>query len=267
VAKHQLSVIRAVVFVATFSGLSSFAQTTGQAAWVHSILGEPGLLKRERKAQVAHYNSSSLWTRPDNSMVFGFIGDDYQRLRVKILTATKQAGRKDLYIVTGKSMVKNVVRDFTGTMKLTHARVYKIIHDGIDEEYKNRGIKACGVIVGEYHFYERKEGTRAGAFDGVFATYWYVDRKGRIKYDDHEIGSDAYRNNQFAGTWTSYKDKVSKVANWGDYRIPLAGGLDIGAGEFSPENQYLRYGWQSHRDAYVENDKRARMEEERKWGQ
>lgn len=246
----------------------SYAQSGDRATtWISSILGDEGLSSVEQKNRITTHDFGTLWTQMDNSSVFGFIGDNYQRLRIKILSATKQRGRPDTYTVTGKSMVRNVVRGFTGTMKLTNAKSYRSLRDGVDEEYRSQGIKEHGIVIGEYHFSENKGQTNTGSFDGVFATYWYLDRIGRLKYDDVEAGADGYLNNQFVGTWTSYKNRASKIANWGDYRIPLSGELDIGAGEFSPDDKYLPYGWQSYRDAYSKDDKRARLEEERKWWQ
>ncbi len=259
-----MKVLVKILVIFLFS-LCAFSQKQNEAKWLRSILDDQELSRTEYKDRIAKYNFSSLLTQSENSVVFGFLGDDYQRLRVKILTVTKQRGRPDTYSVTGKSMVKGVVRSFTGTMTMTKVRLYKAPHDGIDEENKDKRIKECGVVVGEYHFSENIKETETGKFDGAFATYWYVDDKGSINYDDHEMGADAYRNNQFVGTWTSFRKKVKKVANWGDYRIPLSGYLDIGAGEFSPDDTYLPNGWQSYRDAYVGNDKRALLEEERKW--
>ena len=59
--------------------------------------------------------------------------------------------------------------------------------------------------------------------------------------------SDDYRNNQFVGTWTSYKTGVKKVANWGICRIPCSGDLDWGAAEFSPAPEYRKYGWEDYK--------------------
>lgn len=250
-----------VVFLFAFG---SYAQTDDRAGWLRSVLSNSELSKAEHKNRITKYNFSPLWTQLDNRSVFGFISDNYQRLRIKIVSATKHASRADTYNVIGKSTVKNVVRAFTGTIKVTNARVYKNLRAGLDEEYKGR-VKENGVIVGEYHFSEDRKQTNTGSFDGVFATYWYIDRNGRLQYDDIEAFADGYLNNQFAGTWTSYRNKTSKIANWGDSRIPLSGNLDIGAGEFSPDDKYLPYGWQSYRDAYFKDDRRAKVEEERKW--
>ncbi|MDM7923624.1 MAG: hypothetical protein QUS14_15100 [Pyrinomonadaceae bacterium] len=176
----------------------------------------------------------------------------------------QDAGRPDTYTVTGKSMVTGVVRAFQGTLRVTNARIRTSPHFGLDDEYRDR-IKESGVVVGEYSLGENAKESSTGKFEGIFATYWFIDRSGELKYDNIEFFADGFLNNQFAGTWTSYRTKTSKAANWGDHRIPMAGDLDIGAGEFSPDEKYLAFGWQSFRDAYVNDDRKARSEEEREW--
>jgi hypothetical protein len=257
--KHLAGLIFVLVIAFT-----TYTQADNRTAWLSSILNNSELSNSEQKNRLTKYNFGPLWTRVDNSVVFGFIGDNCQRLRIKIISATRLPSKPDTYTVTGKSMVKNVVRAFNGTIKVTNARVYKNPRTGLDQEYKEK-IKENGVAVGEYHFSEDRNQTSTGIFDGVFVTYWYIGRDGRLKYDNVELDADGYLNNQFVGTWTSYRTKESKSANWGDYRIPLSGDLDMGAGEFSPDDKYLPYGWQSYRDAYSNNDKRARREEEKKW--
>lgn len=251
-------------FVILLFAVAAFSQTNDTAGWLRTFLDDERLEKADHKNRITKHDFGPMWTAGDNASVFGFIGDDYQRLRVKILTAHRDPRRPDTYNITGKSMVRNVVRAFTGTMKITAARVYKDQHDG-DGEYKSRGVKEHGFVAGEYHFAEDKNQTSTGTFDGVFVTNWYIDRGGRLKYDDVESFSDGYSNNQFAGTWTSYRSGAKRTANWGDSRIPLSGDLDIGAGEFSPDDKYLKNGWQSYRDAYQNNSRKALAEERRQW--
>ena len=63
-----------------------------------------------------------------------------------------------------------------------------------------------------------------------------------------------------------------KTCNWGDARIPGAGGLDGGACCFLPEEEYVKAGWQTYMDAYWHDDTvsqetvdAALAEEKRKW--
>ena len=85
--------------------------------------------------------------------------------------------------------------------------------------------------------------------------------------------ADGFQNNQFQGTWTSYKTAISKKCNWGDYRIPECNwknGCDQGAGEFSINEKYSKNGWENYRLAWsYYPDKpeviEARKKEKEKW--
>jgi hypothetical protein len=249
-----------------FLAITTHGQTNTQAInWENEILKDKNLSKKEYRNRITKYDFGALWTNTDNSSVYGFIGDNYQRIRIKIISATKDKNSPDTYTIFGKSMIKNNICQFTGTIKITKARIYKNKHWGVDNEYKNKGIKKQGILIAKYHFSENKPCLFSGIFDGLLLTSWYTDKTGKLKYDDIEKESDSYTNNQFVGTWKTYRGDIVKFSNWGDYRIPLSGDLDIGAGEFSPAEKYLQFGWQTYRDAYIESDKQARQEEERLW--
>jgi hypothetical protein len=255
----------AVILFVLLSALNAFSQSDrDRAPWIASLFEGSGQPTTQGKSRVTKFDFAPLWIRlSDNASILGYIGDDYQRLRLVILSARKDPKRPDTYNVTGKSMVKNVVRPFNGTMKITKA--LSTPSSGLDEDYKGARVREAGAVVGEYHFSEDPKQTNTGSFDGNFVTYWIVDRSGKFQYDEVLAGADGYTNNQFAGTWTSYRTKVKKTASWGDSRIPLSGDLDIGAGEFSPDEKYISNGWNSYHDAYTRQDKRAVMEERRQW--
>ena len=243
--------------------LGVYAQTDNdRAEWIASVVDDSKLSTAADKSRILKFNFGPLWTRlHDNASVFGYIGSDYQRMRIVITSATKSPGKPDTYNVTGKSMVKGVIRPFSGTMKITKTLSSK----EAEEDYKADGVKEVGSVFGEYHFAEDAKQTNTGKFDGHFVTYWIVDKNGRFQYDEVMMGADGWLNNQFAGTWTSYRTKASKPASWGDSRIPISGDLDIGAGEFSPDEKYIKNGWQGYRDAYAGQNKRAQLEERRQW--
>lgn len=255
----------AIIFFVFLFALSAYAQTDkDRAEWVASIIDESKLSTPAEKSRILKFNFEPLWTRlHDNDSLLGYIGDDYQRLRLVILTARKQPNQPDTYNVTGKSMVKGVIRPFTGTIKIT--KTGSGVGSEIAEEYRGEGVKEWGFVFGEYHFVEDPKQTNTGKFDGVFTTDWILDKGGRLAYDEVLMGADGYRNNQFLGTWTSYRTKVGKPASWGDSRIPVSGDLDIGAGEFAPDERYVRNGWQGYQNAYAKQDKRALAEERRAW--
>ncbi len=212
------------------------------------------------------FDFSSLFTRTDNSIIYGFIGENCQRIRIKFLTVTKNHSSPDNYLVYGKSMVKNNICEFTGTLTISNIMKYKTMSYGVDNEYKNKGIKGEYVILGTYSLSENLTQAHPGIFKGAFQSNFYLDKSNKVIYDDIDNVSDGFTNNQFIGKWVSYKSNVIKRCNWGDYRIPNSGDFDIGAGEFSPDDKYLKFGWQTIRDLSIsQTNEKARQIEEAKW--
>jgi len=174
----------------------------------------------------------------------GFIGSNYRRIRITFTSITKSSVNIGTYLVKGFSLVGNNKCDFSGEIAIDQIRVYKNMHFGTDDEYKNQGIKKQGVLIGKYEFKENPAKLESGVFAGVMTMYWYLDRHGVICYDDIEFScSDRYCNNQYVGTWLKYGADKGKVCNWGELRIPFSGDLDNGAAEFSPNPKYLKMGW------------------------
>ncbi|MEA4937246.1 MAG: hypothetical protein VB102_11490 [Paludibacter sp.] len=247
-----------------FVSFSLFGQTVNMTTeWQKKVFSN--LYETEYKDSLNNYDYGNLWTETENKHIYGIIGENYQRIRIKILHVTRQKANNNVFEVTGKSMVKNNICDFHGTITINSIRVYKVMHWGVDDVYKNKGIKQQGLLIAEYHFEEDINQTHSGTFEGTLYTSWFIDKLGKLKYDRIEKSSDNYRNNQFIGTWTEYKTEKKKVCNWADYRVPNGGDLDIGAGEFSPDDKYLKFGWQTYRDAYFNGNKSARQVEEKQW--
>ena len=74
---------------------------------------------------------------------------------------------------------------------------------------------------------------------------WALARTGGLVIDEVDSVSDGYNNNQYEGTW-SLSGK-SKIANWGELRMPASRGLDCGAAEFGPCSEYEDKGWTGYR--------------------
>ncbi|HEY0428040.1 MAG TPA: hypothetical protein VGC76_09695 [Pyrinomonadaceae bacterium] len=243
-----------------------YGQTNNQKAeWEKEIFSDERLSAAEYKNNILKYDFAPLWTSTVNTVVLGFIGDDYQRLRIKIISVIKDKNNPDTYFVTGKSMVKNSINRFSGTIKIAKARILKKDSWGVNDDYQGQGIKNVGIAFADYNFAEDKTQQGSGVFEGTMLTYWLIDKNDKLRYDDVEAEADGYSNNQFVGTWKSYKTGAVKIANWGDDRIPMSGGLDTGAGEFYPDEKYWKSGWQNYIDAYFKNNKKAVSEEQRQW--
>jgi hypothetical protein len=230
-------------------------------------LQNKGLSQKELSASLDSFDFSKIFTQTDNSMVYGFIGDNYQRIRIKFITVIKNESSPDTYIIYGKSMVKNYIHEFHGNITITNIRKKKVMSYGVDDECKNKGFKGEYVILGDYNFNESETQAHSGTFKGTFQSFFYKDKNNKVHYDDIENYSDNYKNNQFVGQWVSYKGNLAKRCNWGDFRIPNSGDFDIGAGEFSPNTTTLSLGWQTVHDLWGSKLKKekAKQIEEAKW--
>ena len=192
-----------------------------------------------------NYNFSSLFVPKYNFL--GFIGSNYRKINIYLTSICRDESNMNLYHFTGISLVGNNKCDFEGTVSTTEIREANHMHYGVDDMYKNSGIESQGILIGEYQFLEDPRQTYAGAFEGVVTLWWFIDRHGILHYDDIQDYSDGYINNQYVGTWTEYNKTHSKICNWGIRRIPFSEDLDIGAGEFSPNPKYNKYGWSKFR--------------------
>jgi hypothetical protein len=209
---------------------------------------------------------STLWTQTPNSNVFGVIGTEHQRLRIKLLSVEKSIIEPAVYNVKGKSYANGHICSFQGRIIIKEIRSVQNFHYGVDEVYMDSALHDQGVIIAEYKFVEDADQAHSGTFTGILYTKWYLDRTGQVRYDDIEMMSDGYMNNAYIGTWTSHRTRASKLSPWGDHRVPLSvRGFDIGAGEFSPSDEYLDKGWQSYRDAWLHEKEDARKIELSEW--
>ena len=168
-----------------------------------------------------------------------------RRLEINFLKIEKSTTNDSLYIAKGKTKVGKNVRLFEGDIKIKHVYFFAEHSKGLEDDMVGK-IKSQGIIIADYYFREDEKLSATGVFEGKVLLRWYINNKGVFLFDDIEEYSDDYRNNQFVGTWTSYKTGVKKVANWGAHRIPCSGDLDWGAAEFSPAPEYRKYGWEDY---------------------
>jgi len=189
----------------------------------------------------SEYDFSTILT-PKTDFI-GYIGDTYRRIYMYFTSIEKNTENSKEYLIKGISRVGNNVCDFEGKIEILQIRERKFINLGLDEMYKDEGFKAQGILFGKYQFNEDLNQNHSGTFEGYVASYWYVDRFGIMHYDNISWYSDSFRNNQYVGIWREYKNENSKVCNWGEYRIPFSGDLDIGAAEFSANPKYKEMGW------------------------
>lgn len=191
----------------------------------------------------------------------GFIGDNYQRFYIHFTSVIKNKKSANEYFVVGKTKVRDNIYDFQGTITILHVECLDTDENLLDFQIKQ------GVVLGEYLFYEDKKQKGTGIFEGNFQTDIFLDPQLKLYYDAIYLDADGYSNNQFSGTWRSYKTSAEKICNWGDYRIPRSMNLDIGAGEFHPDRKYYQFGWDNYEYLFEDTPQgeRARKIEKYEW--
>ncbi|HUO98886.1 MAG TPA: hypothetical protein VMU01_09465 [Rhizomicrobium sp.] len=182
-----------------------------------------------------------------SSEFLGFIGPNYQRLRIQFGSIKQDDKNPLLYHVTGTSQVKQNKCDFEGTITLV--QITDIDKGSEDfEPYKDSHPRDVGTARGRYEFRENPKQKNSGVFSGEMRVDWFLSEDGTLVTDDVMAGADGYRNNQYKGTWTSYAPGAkSKTASWGEYRIPESGDLDWGAAEFMPNPAFKHNGWDDYK--------------------
>lgn len=243
--------ILAAPLLAVQPGASLSAESV---AYRRSQMASPDLRPGNKLPSYAHYDFSPLWmqSNKDNGGPYGFIGPHCQRLRIRILTIKRDTADHALYHVTGKTQVAGHVSAFSGVLRVEQVRELRQLDVRVDEVASPA--KKEGVALATYELQEAVAQSKTGVFRGIAKINWYLDKRGRLRYDDISLG-DGFCNNQFVGAWTSYTTKETLRCNWGDYRIPNSGSFDIGAGDFSPDPKYYPYGWQNFKGLNSENSK------------
>src|SRR5882757_964671 len=80
-------------------------------------LSNNALTSIELKDKFATNDFSSLWTHTENSSVYGLIGDNYQRIRVKFISVTKDTSASDITWFMVSQWLKIISMNFTAQLK------------------------------------------------------------------------------------------------------------------------------------------------------
>lgn len=214
------------------------------------------------------YDFSDLWTQ--EKLTLGIIGDDYQRLYMKLLFVVKNENAPNEYLVYGRSKVKSNICDFVGKIIVEEIRETHREWFGVDNEDLGKS-KTQGILTARYEFLENKTQKHTGVFSGVLQTKWYLDTNDKMAYDDMNSHADPYFNNSFVGTWRMYDSNVKKICNWADYRVPnVKCDFDTGAGEFHVNDKYVKNGWENYKLAFgtypdTTDAVKARQKEKELW--
>ena len=203
-----------------------------------TILIEPDYNSQTKEYVFNEKTFEPCWFEP-----IGYRGSNFQRFYIHYDSVRFKGN--GVYDVYGRTRYRDTIRLFSGTITLDAMRLYK-------EEY----LPATGEFGSLYGHYQFDEDEFSGG--GVLTGKMKIDFakiNGRFYYDAVMLAcADGYDNRQYEGVWTSKDLKRLEKCNWGDFRIPDSQGLDIGAGEFGPVDEYLDRGWQVYSYGWAEND-------------
>ncbi len=206
--------------------------------------------------QIEDTDIGFLWSGEiSQSNRIGYIGEEFQRLRIRFLSVIKNFDNPYEYFFYGKTRVEENLCEFQGSLQITEAGFVK------DARYPKL---TRAYIAGDYVLFEDQACLHSGVFRGNFITGIYLDENGDIYYDDLERDENDFSNNEFFGEWESYYPYELKPANWGDFRIPNSTGLDVGIEEFKPSFKYLDNGWARYLKE-MESGEEGEREEEKWW--
>ena len=184
----------------------------------------------------------------------GYRGRDFQRFYIHYDSVRFKGN--GVYDVYGRTRYRDTIRLFSGMITLDSMRLNK-------EEYLP-STGEFGSLYGHYQF-DEDEFSGGGVLTGKMKID-FAKINGRFYYDALMLIADGYDNRQYEGVWTSKDLRRLEKCNWGDFRIPDSQELDIGAGEFSPVDEYSDRGWQVYTYSWADNDSlRALYQTDKQW--
>jgi len=86
--------------------------------FLNSFLSSSKLKKENLTYKYNQDNFSSIWSQTASFNILGIIGNQNQRIRIKILSIKKDTENNLNYFVQGKTSIKDSIRDFNGTISI-----------------------------------------------------------------------------------------------------------------------------------------------------
>ena len=183
---------------------------------------------------MSNYNCSALWRT--EYFDYGVLGANYRQILIRISNVSKDKHEPMRYLVTGKSKVGPVIRNFEGD--ITIIRAFLSTDTLIDGHYR-------GSIFAEYRFYEDSTKKYTGIFKGLLESLVCIDSMGNVIHaDSTDVESDGWWNNSYVGIWRDYDNSNSKKCIWGNGKLPFTFDFDKGEGELEVNEKYVRNGWE-----------------------
>jgi hypothetical protein len=200
-----------------------------QVGWQENVAYQV-LPEAAQQRFLAARDFSPLLTYPPRARYIGYVGENYRRLQWSIARAEKKSSTE--YAIHGEIDGQ----PYAGRLQIQQIKTLPAAKFPLLAKH----LKATGLLLAEMRLDSPASSETLAS--GVFIHGFYLDADDNLLYNDWDSNGDSYKNNLFFGRCILGKGQPETCA-WGHYRAPCSGDLDIGAGEFSPDEKYLNNGW------------------------
>ena len=187
------------------------------------------------------YTLTQYFLNSDPVKMTGFIGNELERIKVKINSAQQDTSNPGIYKISGLTKVDKNISAFNGSVKIRS--VYEF-----QEPITKHGLVICRFAS---ELKEEGSGPHKGKFVG---DYYLVMSKVVEDVRFAKVTPHFLKNHSFAGCWKSANGKIIYPAYWGeDYVLEDLEDVFYGITQFSPlAPAIIDKSWKSYLEAYTE---------------
>ena len=176
-----------------------------------------------------------------DSSYYGAFGNNYQRIDLIIDTIYKLESPTN-YQLEGSTVLKGKQVNYKGTLNI------KEVEQENSDLYGMNSGSFMTTINADYELIEDTLDSGSGVFKGTFSLLIHENKNGELDYNTLDWMQDGYSNYEFNGNWISKKGN-KYVTQFADGKLSI-GDLNIGDGEFVPNDKYRANGWQSYLEQF-----------------
>jgi hypothetical protein len=189
-------------------------------------------------------NLSKFFGKMESEKIFGFIGNEMERIKVKIMSIEQDKSSNSTFNISGKTKVSKNISDFNGQIKLTNVYSFK------------EPLSSHGLVICEFKAELKEIGN--SAHTGVFkGNYYLVLSKVAEEIRYPKTTPRFLQNYTFAGNWISNNKKMNYPVLWGEnYLFEELETFFYGiTNKPQIEENVLDKSWQTYFEAYTEGVK------------
>lgn len=184
---------------------------------------------------ILDFNTNAKTKRPK---ILAFVGKDYMRFELRMMEVFKDSINPSRYRMWGRTRHMGWARTFVGDLFIQDIKLLK----------NKKGSYSEGVLKANLFLREDSLSQGAAHYEGILTCNFLISEKGKVYYNSLSLNKAEFSNNQFVGKRIPFqKNKEVQTCNWGDFRIPECGDLDIGKERFRPNEKYLNQNWRMYK--------------------